>query len=64
MKMQQGLVLDAVGAAVRGDRPALVLYQEVSRNISNWTNNNTRNNNSEKASLDLYLHTCCYKVCA
>lgn len=47
-KMRQGLVLDAVGAAVRGDRLVPVLHEEVSENISNRTDNNTRNVKSEK----------------
>lgn len=76
---QQGLLLDAVGAAVRGDRLVPVLHEEVSENISNRTHNNTRNVKSEKRAKatwhtdqrgwrkrhpsSLHLYTCCYKVC-
>lgn len=76
-EVQQGLVLDAVGAAVKGDRLVPVLHEEVSENISNRTHNNTRNVKSEKWTeaawhIDkrgkgrhpLSLHLCCwYKVC-
>ncbi len=47
-EVQQGSVLDAVGAAVRGDRLVPVLHEEVSENISNWTDKNTGNVKSEK----------------
>lgn len=47
-EVQQGLVLDAEGAAVRGDRLVPVLHEEVSENISNRKDNNTRNVKSEK----------------
>lgn len=47
-EMQQGLVLDAVGATVRGDRLVPVLHEDVSENISDRTVNNTRNGKSEK----------------
>ena len=40
------MVLDAGGAAVRGDRWVPVLHEEVSENIR--THNNTRNVESEK----------------
>lgn len=53
--MQRGLVLDAMGAAVRGDRLVLVLHEEVSENISNRTNNNTWNVKSEKGSIGSVL---------
>lgn len=46
--MRQGLVLVAVGAAVRGDRLVPVLHEELSENISIWTDNNTRNIKREK----------------
>ena len=41
-EMQQGLVLDAVGAAVRGDRFVPVSLEEVFENLSNLTESNTR----------------------
>lgn len=79
-EVQQGSVLDAMGAAVRGDRLVPVLHEEVSENISNQTYNNTRNVKSEKWAKatwhvdqrgwgkrhpsSLHLYTCCYKVCA
>lgn len=79
-EVQQGSVLDAMGAAVRGDRLVPVLHEEVSENISNQTHNNTRNVKSEKWAKatwhvdqrgwgkrhpsSLHLYTCCYKVCA
>lgn len=46
----QGSVLDAVGAAARGDRLVCVcvLHEEVSENISNRMNKITRNDKSEK----------------
>ncbi len=47
-EVQQGLVRDAVGAAVRGDRLMPVLHEEVSENISNRTTKNTKNAESEK----------------
>lgn len=53
--MQWGLVLDAMGAAVRGDRLVLVLHEEVSKNISNRTNNNTWNVKSKKGSIGSVL---------
>lgn len=53
--MQRGLVLDAMGAAVRGDRLVLVLHEEVSENISNRTNNNTWNVKSKKGSIGSVL---------
>lgn len=53
--MQRGLGLDAMGAAVRGDRLVLVLHEEVSKNISNRTNNNTWNVKSKKGSIGSVL---------
>lgn len=53
--MQRGLVPDAMGAAVRGDRLVLVLHEEVSKNISNRTNNNTWNVKSKKGSIGSVL---------
>lgn len=47
-EVQQALVLDTVGAALRGDMSAPVLHEEVSENISNRTNNNTGNIKSER----------------
>lgn len=47
-EVQQGLVLDTVGAAARGDRLVPVLHEKVSENISNRTNNNTGNIRSER----------------
>lgn len=47
-EVQQVLMLDAVGAAARGDRLVVVLHEKVSQNISDRMNNNTRNTRSER----------------
>lgn len=41
-------MLDAVGAAARGDRLVPVLHEELSKNISNRTDSNTGNVKSKK----------------
>lgn len=47
-EVQRGSQQGAVGVAARGDRLVLVLHEEVSKNISSWTDYDTRNVNSGK----------------
>lgn len=73
-EVQQGSVLDAVGAAARGDRPVPALHEEASENIRNRNSDNSRNVKSEMWArlikeaggghpLRPHLYTCWYKVC-